>query len=101
MTEPKPSITSTEFDIPGANCPWCLNETLDALRAEAGVVSAEASISDQCLRVEHRGVDTARLVAVIGDHLRADEMASAEHVMLPVAPHPADTCQRHAAHPGG
>ena len=102
MTEPGLATTTAEFDIPGANCPWCLNETLDALRAERGVVSAEASMSGQCLRVEHRGVDTRTLVAVIGDHLRTDEMSSAEHVVGRVAPRVAEHGSRcHTTTPDG
>ena len=99
MTESSPPTTTTEIDIGGANCPWCLNETVDVLRARPGVVGVDASITGQCVRVEHRGVDIDQLLDTIRTHLHADAVASAEHVMAPVEPHVREhVCQRHAGH---
>jgi hypothetical protein len=78
--------TVTEITVAGANCPWCLNETLDLLRREPGVVAVDANIGGQCLRVRHHDVAVARLLAVIRDHLHADDMSSAEHVMAEIDP---------------
>lgn len=79
-------LTDTEITVAGANCPQCLNETLDLLRAEPGVIGVHASITGQCLRVRHRGVDADRLLAVIRGHLHADDMSSVERVMVAVDP---------------
>jgi hypothetical protein len=82
--------TVTEITVTGANCPWCLNETLDLLRREPGVVAVDANIGGQCLRVRHHDVAVDRLLAVIRDHLHADDMSSAEHVMAGIDPQVAD-----------
>lgn len=82
--------TTTEVSIAGANCPWCFNDTLDALRDEPGVVSVVASIAGQCLRIEHRGVATDRLLAVVRGRLHADLTTSGEHVMVGIDAHVAD-----------
>jgi hypothetical protein len=87
---------SIEIDIPGANCSYCLNETIDALRAHPLVVHDEASATGQCLLVEHSGADTESLLRIVHDHLRRDEQVSAEHVMNDVTPVVAEgICSRH------
>lgn len=83
-------VTTTEITVAGANCPWCFNETLDLLRREPGVVGVDANIGGQCLRVRHGGVTVDRLLAVIRDHLHADDTSSAEHVMVEIDPVVAD-----------
>ncbi len=83
-------VDSTEISVVGANCPWCFNETLDALRREPGVASVVASMAGQCVQVDHHGVAVERLVSVLREHLHADESASAEHVMVAVDPQVAD-----------
>lgn len=96
--------TTTEISIPGANCPWCLNETLAVLRAEPGVTAVATSITGQCLRVEHTGVGTDHLLDVVRRHLRADDSSSAEHVMVEVELALADHHSRHhrtRTHRGG
>lgn len=94
--------TTTEISIPGANCPWCLNETVEVLRAEPGVTSVATSITGQCLRVEHTAVGTDHLLEVVRRHLHADDTSSAEHVMVEVEPALADHhCRRHSAHAHG
>jgi hypothetical protein len=92
---------TTEISIAGANCPWCLNDTLDVLRREPGVVSVAASIAGQCLRVEHHDVAIDRLLAVVRGSLHADETSSTEHVMVALDPHIADLhcTHRHATEP--
>jgi hypothetical protein len=95
-------LTTTEISVAGANCPWCFNETIDLLRREPGVVSVDATIAGQCLRVAHYDVAIERLVTVVRGHLHADETSSAEHVMGAVDPRVADLhcMHRHATGPG-
>jgi copper chaperone CopZ len=99
MAEELAPTAVTEIAIDGANCPWCFNETIDELRAQPGVRSVTASISAQCLRVEHAGSDPAHLIETVRQHLRADAMFGAEHEMVNVEPRVADLrCTRHAHH---
>ena len=79
-----------EISIVGANCPLCLNETLDALRRVPGIETASASITDQCLRVSHRAVPLDELLGVVRRHLYADVVESSEHVMVEVDPRVAE-----------
>jgi hypothetical protein len=83
MNEPS---TVTEIAVVGANCPWCLNETIDLLRDEPGVVAVDSDMTDQCLRVRHRGVALDRLLEVVRGHLHAQALASTERVMVEVDP---------------
>jgi hypothetical protein len=88
---PRPRVeTITEISIAGANCPWCLDETVDRLRREPGVAAVDSHIGRQCLRVHHQGVAVDRLLAMIRGHLHADDMSSAEHVMVEIDPRVAD-----------
>ncbi len=82
----------TEFDIAGANCPWCFRETVQALRDEPGVDAVHGSITGQCLGVEHRDADVDRLLSVIREHLHADAVSESnpEHVLVRVDPRVAD-----------
>src|SRR3546814_16417083 len=52
----RPEAITTEIDIAGANCPWCLHETLDLLRADPGLVDAPASKRGHSLRMAERGL---------------------------------------------
>lgn len=81
MTGP---TTTLEISIAGANCPWCLNDTVDALRAHDRVVAVASSLAGQCLRVDHAGADEGALLATVRRHLHADATSSAEHVMVGV-----------------
>lgn len=93
----------TEIVVAGANCPWCLNETLDLLRGEPGVVAVDANIAGQCVRVRHHDVAVERLLAVIRGHLHADDTSSAEHVMVEIDPQVAELhcAHRHGGRGGG
>lgn len=77
-------VNTTEISVAGANCPWCFNETLDALRAEPGVVAVHGTIGGQCLRVDHTEVATDRLVSIVRQRLHADDISSTEHVMVQI-----------------
>lgn len=76
----------TQVVLGGANCPWCLNETLERLRHEPGVCSVEASAAGQCVRIEHAGLSDERLLDVIRGHLRGSVTWSTEQVMVEVEP---------------
>ena len=82
LTESQP--TSVEVRISGANCPGCLNETLQAIRSEPGIDGTAVSYSDGCLAIRHRGVPLDRILAIIANHLRAVETSSWETVMVGV-----------------
>lgn len=76
----------TEFTMKGADCPSCLNETLDHLRGLHGVRSAEASSSAGCLVVQHDGVSLEELIDQMRDHLHGTSFASNEIVMTGLVP---------------
>ena len=88
-------MATLEIRIQGANCPYCLNETMDRLRAEPGVASVRASMADGCLVVEHRDVAEARLVAIVGDNLHGSARSSNEIVMVQID---AEVAELHCAH---
>jgi hypothetical protein len=74
----------TEIDITGANCPTCLRETLDRLRAEPGVRGAQATITGGCLRVVHDGLAVDDLLEVVRRHLHAVDASMVEATMVEV-----------------
>ena len=81
-----PSVVTTEITIAGANCPWCLEATVDALRAEPGVVSVDASTIDGCLSVAHRDLDEDRLLGIVRRQLHGYDRTPRETVMVEVDP---------------
>lgn len=89
--------TTTEITITGANCPWCFNETLDRLRAEPGVIGAQATMSGQCIRIDHNALPVDNLIELVRRHLHAADVSSIEPVMVEVDPHLADL---HCSHGG-
>lgn len=76
----------TELIIEGANCPQCLNETLDRLRGLPGVRSAEASSVHGCLVVDHADLDVEDLVEAMQHHLHGVSRAGTEIVMTEIGP---------------
>jgi len=89
----------TELRIEGANCPTCLNATLDALRQLPGVDRVALSSASGCLAIDHAGVDQARLADVIRDRLHGVTTYGAELVMVSVDPLVADLhCSHGGAH---
>lgn len=88
----------TELQIEGANCPVCLNATLEALRVTPGVRSVATSASGGCLAIDYDDLDMSTLIDTVRDHLHGVAMSSAEFVMVSVDPLVADLhCQHHAA----
>ena len=84
-----------ELDIPGANCPYCLNEAVEELRGMDGVIGVRSSISDECVRVTHRGADVDELVRTLHHRVHGAGWSSNEAQMLPVDPAPAEGGCRH------
>jgi copper chaperone CopZ len=76
----------TEVTIDGADCPYCLNETIEHLRSMAGVQSVEASSVSRCLVVEHADLDVDALVAAMHEHLHGVGTSGTEIVMTEVGP---------------
>lgn len=77
---------TTEIVIQGANCPFCLNDTLEKLRAQPGVVNAQISAIDHCIRVEHEGSDSRPYVDVARSTLHGIVKYGNELVMVEVDP---------------
>ena len=77
---------TTEIIINGANCPFCLNDTLEKLRSQPGVVDARLSATDHCLRVEHEGSDSRPYVDVVRSTLHGIATYGNELVMVEVDP---------------
>lgn len=76
----------TEVSIDGANCPQCLNETLEQLRMIPGVGSVEASSVHGCLVVDHNDLDVDGLVAAMHQHLHGVGRSGTEIVMTEIGP---------------
>lgn len=91
----------TELRIDGANCSYCLNDTLAALRAAPGVRDVHTSAVSGCLGIEHDDLDPAGLVAIVREHLHGMTMSGAEIVMVSVDPLIADLGCCHHDRQGG
>jgi copper chaperone CopZ len=88
----------TEMRIDGANCPICLNTTLDALRAVPGVQHVSMSSVEGCVAIDHDDVDVATLVDTIRGHLHGIVMYGAEFEMVSIDPVVAELrCGHHPA----
>ena len=74
----------TEIDIAGANCPWCLRETLERLRTEPGVLAAEATVAGPCLRIVHAELPPEVLLDLVRRNLHAVDTSTAEATMVEV-----------------
>jgi hypothetical protein len=92
----------TELRIDGANCPVCLNATLEALRGTRGVRSVVTSSAAGCLAIDHDDLDESVLVDTIREHLHGVDMSSAELVMVSVDPLVVDlSCRHHPSDSAG
>lgn len=86
---------TTEIVINGANCAFCLNDTLEKLRAQPGVVDAQLSATDHCLRVEHEGSDLKPYLDVVRSTLHGVVKYGNELMMVEVDP---EVARRHCTH---
>lgn len=96
MTGDRTPETVTEIDITGSNCPWCVQETLERLRAEPGVITAQATIAGPCIRIVHDGRSDEGLLAVVRRLLHAVDTSLVEATMIEVDAQVADLhCTHH------
>lgn len=85
-----PPRTTTEIIVEGANCNFCMNETLDLLRRQPGVLAAHSSMTGGCLVVEHEQLPVDDLLDLVRRHLHGVAMSSIEPVMVAVDPRVAE-----------
>lgn len=85
----------TEISVVGADCPWCLNHTLDQLREVTGVTGAHASMTGMCIQVTHLGADVPSLLAVVRACLHGTASSSNEMGMVAIDPQAGEL---HCAH---
>lgn len=78
MTSEYSGPVTTEIEVAGVNCPWCLNETLGVLRHQPGVVWVDASMSGQCLRSSTKASTSPRSSHWSASISHADGTASAD-----------------------
>jgi hypothetical protein len=81
------SAAITEIVVTGANCPWCLEQTLEVLRDEPGVIGARASSTGHCLSIEHHDVEAEHLLEVVRANLHGYDRTPAETLMVQIDPH--------------
>jgi copper chaperone CopZ len=86
----------TELRVDGANCPLCLNATVEALRAVPGVRRVDTSSVAGCLAIEHDDADADTVARTIREHLHGVAISGAEIVMVSVDPLVADLRCSHA-----
>lgn len=88
----------TELQLEGANCPRCLNDVIDRLRAVEGINSVNSSIAAGCITIDHDELTQTDLIAWIGGSLHGVTMASNEIVMTNANPSVAVLPCKHEAH---
>lgn len=87
---------TTEIVIQGANCSLCLNDTLNMLREQPGVVEVHLSATDHCLRIEHEVTATDNYVDLVRVTLHGVTKYGNEIVMVAVDPEVAELhCTHH------
>jgi hypothetical protein len=90
----------TEIEVVGADCPWCLNDTLDRLRTIDGVTGVHASMTGRCIQVLHHQAHVPSLLAVVRTTLHGTSTFSNELEMVAIDPHVAPTsCAHGTPHP--
>lgn len=85
-------MASESIDISGADCSWCLNETLDKVRALQGVTAVESSMAAGCVRVEHGLSDIEPILAVLRHGLRGSDLSTNESQLVAVEPSTGARC---------
>jgi copper chaperone CopZ len=93
-TEPVGTM-QTSLRLPGANCPTCFNETLDALGQLDGVRAVSGSFAGPCIEIDHDG-SLEGITGIIRDRLHGIEMFSNEIRMVPLGSvELAEPCSHH------
>jgi len=83
----------TLIEFHGANCSWCLRNTIDHLRSFDSVVSARERMGTGCIEVDHDAADIDELLAGVQADLRGWEQAdNGERVMVDLQVHEAAQC---------
>jgi copper chaperone CopZ len=82
---PDAGTVVTEIGVEGADCAWCMNETLDQLRSVDGVTEVHASVHG-CISVAHVDADVADLLAVVRSSLHGTALSSNEMEMAAIEP---------------
>ncbi len=80
----------TEINIAGANCVWCFNEALDAVRGLEGVTKVSSSITGECIQVAHRGIDVLVVLDTLRATLHGVESSGYGSRMTPIDPMPTE-----------
>ncbi|MFN8038849.1 MAG: hypothetical protein U0Q07_06520 [Acidimicrobiales bacterium] len=89
-TSPTRSLLTIDLD-----CPWCLNATIEALRADPHVMLVEAHSAKGCLEVTHTGAVDGVLRTINGIGHTIEVASNGEAVMAPATVHVEASCQRH------
>lgn len=79
-------LRTVEISVPGANCSSCFNEAMDKVRGLDGVTDVRASISSECIAVQHDGLPLALLVNTLRTYLHGADDSSHECQMVAVEP---------------
>ncbi len=83
----------TVVNLGNSNCPWCMNATVERLRARPLVHDVRSDMAAGCLEVDHDYADEAELVAGIHDDLRGTvKAANGEVMMVDLDVHPEGQC---------
>lgn len=88
---------TTEIIVKGANCSHCLNNTLEKLRAQPGIVDVQISAVDHCIRLEHNGSDVRPYLEVVRSELHGIVKYGNELRMVEVDP---EVASLHCTHRG-
>lgn len=89
----------TVIEFKGANCSWCLNNTLSHLRSHRSVLSAHVREGTGCIEVDHDAGDADELLGGVHADLRGWQSAdNGERVMVDLHVHESSDCP--FGHPG-
>ena len=87
------AMSRTLIEFNGANCSWCLNQTIAHLRSHGSVVSARVREGTGCIEVDHDAGDMDELLAGLHADLRGWHKAdNGERVMVDLRVHEESQC---------
>lgn len=83
----------TLIEFRGANCTWCVNNTVSHLRSHDSVLSTRVQAGQGCIEVDHDAGDLDELLAGVHADLRGWQQAdNGERVMVDLRVHEAAKC---------
>lgn len=92
----------TLIEFNGANCAWCLNNTLSHLRSHPSVLLARVREGTGCIEVDHDAGDLDELLAGLHVDLRGWQKAdNGERMMVELKVHEAAQCRFRPPERGG